>query len=144
MLVSRIAIRYRSFTRLVRDEETLGFFDYEVSTQGRPYRLPKDPAEDLFATRTWLQTSGFRLTDTERNGGRSNIESATYIERWHLWPQPSWAHRIAAPVQTKEAPAAATVEASVPDTSARNPDNHQDTTTCTIPQAVIVWSGGAS
>jgi len=49
-------------------------------------------------------------------------------------------HMIAAWLKKTEAPAAATVEASLPDTSVRNPDNHQDTTTRTIPQTVMAWA----
>lgn len=87
-LVTRIQLRYESHRALAphSSHADMGLFDYEVSVQGKPYRPPADPLEDLWNVHCWLEDNGFRLVTVNREPNGRGRDPAIYTETWHLHP----------------------------------------------------------
>lgn len=86
MTINRIAIRYQDRIGIAFDTDALGVYDYEVSTQGRSFRPPRDRGQDLFAVRSWLRGEGFHLHHTDCRSGHGTIIPARFTEHWYLNP----------------------------------------------------------
>lgn len=85
---NRIELRFELRLGIVRDDDALGVYDYEGSTQGRGFRSNRG-SDDLFAARGWLQGEGFTLTETKKKPiGRGQWGSNQWVEHWSLYPQP--------------------------------------------------------
>jgi hypothetical protein len=82
--INRIALKYRSFGGIVDDADGLGFYDYQVSANGLPFRQPK-PGEDVFSARAWLRSAGFIQRDRQiTRAGRGLVLAPEYTEVWLL------------------------------------------------------------
>lgn len=90
MIVNRIALVYQDSHQVIDDEDAYGIYNYQIASQGQPPR-PARTGKDLFAARSWLETSGFQCTETEVIGRAyaHNGYKRTFRESWHLHPSPA-------------------------------------------------------